>query len=242
MTEKDTLESTKLSLQNTDTMSDVKHNPVVSPLLSLLKGIPLCGDLIDNSIESLLKHFQTQKQKELLNIIESSAGTITSDMVNDVEFIMSYLKTGNAIAKLLNADKVKFYGNLLVNGYLSEQEKISADEFEEYLELLNSLSYRELEYLVLFKEFSSKHNGRLVYQNWTAFRMEFQNKFPNRNINSAFKRLQRTGFINEVIETGTVDEGTLSLDINSIGFEAEPEFFRFNEMVLKTFSENQANS
>lgn len=43
MTEKDTLESTKLSLQNTDTMSDVKHNPVVSSLLSLLKGIPLCG-------------------------------------------------------------------------------------------------------------------------------------------------------------------------------------------------------
>ena len=71
-------------------------------------------------------------------------------MVNDVEFIMSFAKTRNAVNKVLNGDKVKFYGNLLTNGYLNGKEKISTDEFEEYIELINTLSYRELEYFIIF--------------------------------------------------------------------------------------------
>lgn len=40
-----------------------------------------------------------------------------------------------------------------LNGYLSARGKILTDEFEEYLELINSLSYRELEYLLFLKSF-----------------------------------------------------------------------------------------
>ena len=121
-------------------------------------------------------------------------------MVNDVEFIMSFAKTQNAVNKALNGDKVKFYGNLLINGYLNGNDKISTDEFEEYIELINTLSYRELEYLSFFKEFSNEYKGRLVYQNWRKFCAEFRKKFPNRDVDSVFKRLQRTGFLSEVIE------------------------------------------
>lgn len=64
-------------------------------------------------------------------------------------------------------------------------------------------------------------------------------KFPYRDVDSVFKRLQRTGFLSEVIETSDVEGETLSLDINSVGFEAESEFSRFNEIVLKTFYESQ---
>lgn len=172
----------------------------------------------------------------------ASVGSVTSDMVNDVEFIMSFAKTRNAVNKVLNGDKVKFYGNLLTNGYLNGKEKISTDEFEEYIELINTLSYRELEYLSFFKEFSNEYNGRLVYQNWRKFCTEFRKKFPHRDVDSVFKRLQRTGFLSEVIETSDVEGETLSLDINSVGFEAESEFSRFNEIVLKTFYESQTAS
>ena len=103
-------------------------------------------------------------------------------------------------------------------------------------------SYRELEYLSFFKEFSNEYKGRLVYQNWRKFCAEFRKKFPNRDVDSVFKRLQRTGFLSEVIETADVEGETLSLDINSVGFEAEPEFSRFNEIVLKTLYEDQTTS
>ena len=178
--------------------------------------------------------YQNKKQQQFLEIINhASSGKITSDMVNDVEFIMSFLKTSNAINKLLNGDKVKFYGNLMVNGYWGEGDKISVDEFEEYLELINSFSYRELEYLSLFKKISDRYGGILANQNWEMFRIEFQSKFPNRDVYSVFKRLQRTGFISEVVTTGDVEGEVLTLDVKCIGFKIEPEFVRFNEIVLK---------
>lgn len=234
MNSKEMIESTKRDIQNMDTVLGIKNKPAVAALISSIKTIPFIGDFIDNSIENVLTDFQSKKQQQLLEIIDNtSIGTVTSDMINDVGFIMSFVKTVNAVNKLLNGDKVKFYGNLLVNGYLSERDKISADEFEEYLELINTLSYRELEYLSFFREFSTKYRGRLVYQKWREFSIEFRRNFQNRDAYSAFKRLQRTGFISEVIETADVEGETLSLDINSVGFEAESEFSQFNDIVLK---------
>ena len=242
MDSKEIIESAKLDLQNIDTIIDTKHNPVVSAFISSIKTVPYIGDLIDDSLEYTLTDFQSKKQQQLLEAINNApAGIVTSEMVNDVEFIMSFAKTRNAVNKLLNGDKVKFYGNLLVNGYLSERDKISTDEFEEYLELINSLSYRELEYLVFFKEFSNKHRGSLEYQNWREFCDVFRNKFPNRDVYSVFKRLQRTGFISEVIETEDVEEESTSLGINSVGFELEKEFYRFNEIVLETYGRESDN-
>ena len=236
MDSKEAIECAKLNLQNADTIMDIKHNPVASAAISFIKAIPCIGDLIDDSLEYALTDFQSKKQQQLLEVISNTpVGKVTSDMINDVEFIMSFAKINNAVNKLSNGDKVKFYGNLLVNGYLGEGDRMLVDEFEEYLELINSLSYRELKYLSFFKEYSDKYEGRLVHQNWKEFRIEFRNKIQNRDAYSVFKRLQRTGFISEVIETADIEGETLSLDNNSIGFEAEPEFSRFNEMILKKF-------
>ena len=101
------------------------------------------------------------------------------------------------------------------------------------MELINSLSYRELEYLSFFKEHSDKHRGILIYQHWEEFSKEFENKFPKRDVYFVYKRLERTGFISEVTETESVEENTGSLDIDSIGYKTESELSRFNEMVLK---------
>ena len=152
MDSKEMIDDAKMELQNVDTVIDVKHNPVISAFISTIKTVPYIGELIDDSLESVLSEFQSKKQQKLLEVIgQASLGTVTSDTVNDVEFIMGFAKTKNAVDKLSNGDKVKFYGNLLVNGYLNDKDKISVDEFEEYLELINSLSYRELEYLSFLK-------------------------------------------------------------------------------------------
>ena len=234
MDSKEMISEAKLELENIDMVIDVKHNPVISAFISLMKEMPFIGDLIDDSLESVLSDFQSKKQQKLLEVIgQASLGTVTSDMVNDVEFIMGFAKTKNAVDKLSNGDKVKFYGNLLVNGYLNDKDKISVDEFDEYVELINSLSYRELEYLSFFKEHSDKHRGILIYQHWEEFSKEFENKFPKRDVYFVYKRLERTGFISEVTETESVEENTGSLDIDSIGYKTESELSRFNEMVLK---------
>ncbi len=132
-------ENAKLSLQNAEAVIDVKNNPVVkSTILSVLKSIPLFGELIDSSIDVYLSSFQESKRQELIDLILSDV-TITSDMVNDIEFIFNFAKTVEAVNRLSSNDKVKYFANLLKNGYFV-CSKIQNDTFEEYLHLLSVLS------------------------------------------------------------------------------------------------------
>lgn len=139
----ESLENIKFSLYNSKEIADVKHNPVVKAMLSCLKRIPVLGELIDDTLDEALLKFQESKRNELLDIILSDSEHITTDMVNDVEFIMSFRKTIEAIDRLASNDKVLYFGNLLKNGYLGK-DKIQLDRFEEYFYAINSLSRRQL--------------------------------------------------------------------------------------------------
>lgn len=153
----ESFESAKLSLQNTEAVINVKNNPVVkSTILSVLKSIPLFGELIDTSIDVCLSTFQESKRQELLDLILSDV-TITSDMVNDIEFIFNFAKTVEAVNRLSTNDKVKYFANLLKNGYFVS-DKIQNDTFEEYLHLLSSLSSREIEHLWFLYKYQTENH------------------------------------------------------------------------------------
>ena len=133
-------ELAKLSLHNANDLIDIKENPVVDAvLLAPIKAIPIIGDLIDSSTNEVLENFQEKKEKELINVILKNGNLITSDMVNDVEFIINFNKVMEAVRRLAVNDKVKFLGNLIRNGYLSGMH-IENNLFEEYLNILNTMS------------------------------------------------------------------------------------------------------
>lgn len=154
------LESAKLLVRNAEQIANIKDNPVVKvTILSVLKSIPVFGELIDNAIDISLSDFQQRKRDELLEIILSDSDRITSDMVNDVEFIMNFGKTLEAVNRLATNDKVVYFASLLKNSYFTE-DKIKNDEFEEYLGVLSELSFREInlliEYIKRFKKIDIK--------------------------------------------------------------------------------------
>ncbi|OKZ72998.1 MAG: hypothetical protein BHV87_11215 [Clostridiales bacterium 36_14] len=89
------LEMAKNSLYNANEIKDIKENPVVeSVLLAPIKAIPVLGDLIDSSTNKLLNDFQQKKEQELLDVILQDDHSITSEMVNDVEFIINFARAG----------------------------------------------------------------------------------------------------------------------------------------------------
>ena len=75
MDSKEKIENVKLDLQNVATMTDVKHNPVISAFVSSIKTVPFLGDLIDDSLEYTLTEFQNRKQQQLLEVINKGALT-----------------------------------------------------------------------------------------------------------------------------------------------------------------------
>lgn len=236
------LELKKTELQNVKDLREIKENPVVDGvLLSFVKAIPIIGDMIDSSMNSMLEDFQNKKEKEFIDTILKNGDRITTDQVNDVEFIVNYARTLEAVKRLANNDKVKYYGNLIRNGYLSET-RIQNDEFEEFVTILNDMSYREIQYLVFFAECEKNSEVCLVHNGWSKFEVKFEQEFHLRNVYGIFERIKRTGFINELFETedGDVDNEQISgLDINGIGFETSGDFKRFNKIVLEEISNEE---
>jgi len=240
-------ESAKTYLHKANELVDIKNNPVVnSMLIAPLKSIPIVGDLIDSSTNTLLENHQKEKEQQLLNIILSGKDIITTEMVNDIEFIINFNKVLESVKRLATNDKVNFFGNLIKNGYLSG-DHIDSNLFEEYLNILNTMSFREIKYLTDYKlycEEISKNkkgnsNNNVNYNKWGIFSRDYskKNKISINELCSAFMRIKQTGFIDEVLETesGDVDEDNYSfnsLGIESNGFYIEKCFLKFYDMVL----------
>lgn len=220
---------------------EVKENPVTETIVELLKVVPGIGDLIDSSINHAIDSFQEKKQKELIDVILKKSSMITSEQVNDVEFIFNFARTVDAVKRLATNDKVKFFGNLIRNGYLVD-EKIESSRFDEYFEILGEMSFREIEYLVAYKQYcdSKAINGKRVkYNHYVSFSREYakQMNIDLHSIYNTFMRLKRTGFVDENLETetGQVDEGNVpALTVDGGGFYIDRLFLDFYNMVLNS--------
>lgn len=230
------LEVLKASLQSVNELADIKSNPVVeSVLMPMIKAFPVIGDMIDSAINVKIDEFQNKKEQELVEFILKDKYTITSEMINDVEFIVNYARTKEAVRRLATNDKVRFFGNLIRNGYLSGGH-IENDTFEEYLEVLVTLSYRQLECMAEFYQASRSTKGRMVDRYWKDFKKN--SKYSESDINFIFKQLVRTGFINEERDAWTPaseEDAVLEVDMSGAlrGYEFDASFIEFYDMVLK---------
>lgn len=229
-------ELAKVTLQNATDIADIKSNPVVdSGLMSVVKAIPVIGDMLDSSTNKLIENFQKKKEQEFIDIVLKDKHSITSDMVNDVEFIVNYNRTLEVVHRLATNDKVRYFGNLIRNGYLSGGH-IENSEFEEYLDVLNTMSYREIQYLVdYFKYCNGKHiKNREKFNIWYQFKQEYSSKMGIRSnkLFDAFSRISNTGFVQSfyVTEQSSV-EGTRVSEI-----PAEQEGFLINNCFHKFYN------
>lgn len=208
------LESTKLSLINSEQLEEIKNNPATkATILSVIKAIPVLGELIDGTIDASLNKFQQSKRNELLDIILSTPETITSEMVNDVEFIINFAKTLEAVNRLGSNDKVKYFANIIKNGYLSEL-RITDGEFEEYLYALSTMSYRQINILIdlyIYElnnvvednaEDKTKKNNKLAprHDTWSTFVDSIAEKYTvtQEDVISILSSISKTGFCSEV--------------------------------------------
>ena len=159
-----------------------------------------------------------------------------------------------AVQRLATTDKVEYFGNLIRNGYL-QGKHIDGSIFDEYIHILNTMSYREIQYLVEYKKYcedsskrgkSTKHiNGRTYSNKYESFCNEYskQIKVSPGEVDYVFLHIKQTGFIEEEFETesGDVDENDNtfdSLDVESKGYYITKEFLDFYEMVLKRNENN----
>ena len=232
----------KESFEKAKKVAEIKSNPVTEcVLMPWVRAIPVIGDMVDSSMNKVIEEFQHKKEQELIEVILRDENSITSEMVNDIEFIVNYNRTLEVVRRLATNDKVKYFGNLIRNGYLSGGH-IENSEFEEYIDILNSMSYREIQCLIDYKMYCDEKNKdkKFRYNRWDYFRSHYTKlkQITAHELWSVFMRLKRTGFIEEEYETESgdvdTDDNTFnSLSVESNGFCIDDSFERFYDMVLK---------
>lgn len=176
------------------------HNPVAHEIMAIYRTLVPFGDVVDTTINEIISSFIRKKHELLLNKILSDHELICTVDVNDVEFIMNFKKTLDAVNRLSNNDKIDYLANLLKNGYM-KNNRIHNDEFEEYLRLLTELSYREINYIFFLYDFENK-NDITEEDYWYKFMNEFERKFhiPRFESYEIYKRISNTGIIFEELK------------------------------------------
>ena len=185
----DKLELAKQELNYADGIVKAYQNPVIKSVVDFLKTIVPLGSFIDAYTEKQLNDFQNSKLQKFIDLLVCETSNITSDMVNDIEFIMNFKKTVEAVYRLSTNDKVEYFSNLLRNSYLA-YDRIDNDVYDEYIHVLNTLSYREIRYL----KFIFQH-GITSDEFGEAFATEFN--MSRWDYPDIYKRLVSTGFVQE---------------------------------------------
>jgi len=142
---------------NASKKADICDNTLAQMIVSGLGKFPIVGEVIDVATIGIREKLKKDRNERLASVLEiiMSDNTITPDMVNGIEPIMAFAKMFNVARRLIRNDKLKFLANLYKNLILEEDRDYN--QFEEYLERLESLSYRELQ--ILF----SLHQNQLSY-------------------------------------------------------------------------------
>lgn len=215
----------------------VQNSYVVgSGIMPFIRAIPIIGDMISTSTEKALSDFQEKKQMELINGILESNELVTAEKVNDIEFIINFSKSVESVKRLATNDKVKYFGNLLKNGYLTD-ERIDNNDFEEFSNIINNLSYKEINYLYFIKQNSKENKISGNSMEWSKFRDAFSNEFNVSKfvVSDIFTSLKRTGFIEElyITESSEVNDNQIDeIEIDGNGYTLTSSFDRFCKFVL----------
>lgn len=128
-------------LHKTEICENVFDNPVIKNLISF---IPAFGTGIDSAIHNVLKEEQDKRLQRICEIIISD-NQITTNQINDVKDIVSFIKMLDVARKLITNDKLEYLARLYKNLIIEEEKNYNL--YEEYLRRLDELSFREIEIL-----------------------------------------------------------------------------------------------
>lgn len=144
-------------------------------LMSSIRAVPILGDMISTATSKAIDDFQEKKQKELVDAILNDDEIITFEKFDNVEFLINFAKTMDAVKRLATNDKIKYFSNLLKNGYFRES-LIDNSRFEEYYNILMTLSYREISIIYELNKICSNYD-KTEKRRGEIFYNELENKY-----------------------------------------------------------------
>lgn len=169
-------------------------------LRALVQLIPL-GSSVDTEISLRYAKMNEQRTKVFFDELNDGKIVLTQEIIDSNDFLHCYFITYKYALKTKKKEKIEMFANLLKSNF-SKDILNDSDEYEEYLEILYELSYREFKMLNLLNQYELRFpilENENVYQRLNRFWGEYVNDLkqllgiPESEIHFLLIRLSRTG-------------------------------------------------
>jgi len=204
---------------------EYKDHPVLTALIQLITPYVYALDTL------LMTHLQSFRDSRLIIFFDELADVkieLRPDLLVSENFLHCCFDTVRAAINTHRREKIKMFARLL-NSYTIEENFASIDEYEDYLRLLQDITYREYRILATLDKYEARfplkedeNEGQRINRLWNHFTDELITELglPKDEINDIMARVSRTGCY-ELLRTYTMgSKGKLT-----------PSYFRLKKMV-----------
>lgn len=206
-----------------------RSNGVIRALVQL---IPLnIGSAADTLAMSKIEAMRKERLTTFFDELANGNIELTEELLGSEEFLHFFFATSTAALRSRRHEKIKLFAKLLKSSLGSEHQR-DADELEELLDILDTLSYTEWQALLMLEKHSSKAataeveqelQRRLKFGPMFISELETELGIPSGEIPSFLNRIERTGLYSR-FDAGFSDYS------GGIGY-LTPRFFRLKRFI-----------
>lgn len=187
-------------------LSDMyQTNPAIRALIQL---VPIVS-VADAALVTKIEKTRTERARVFFDELGNGTVQLTQEMIESEDFLHCYFSTLKAASNSHRREKIRYFARLLTSS-ITLSEISTIDEYEEYLSILDDLSFRELELLIVLSRYEKEYflqddKNPLQRANrlWDQFSPEVCSKFSisDGELDGMLARLNRTGLYKTIIGT-----------------------------------------
>ncbi|PKR82844.1 hypothetical protein [Heyndrickxia camelliae] len=195
-------------IKNNVKESVIKHYEKQSVVRSLIQLIPF-GAMLDTYVTSTFNNILIERSRTFFDELGTGKFILTPELIENEDFLHAFFSTyKNAIYTRQRA-KIRFFARLLINSF----EISSINEFEDYLKILDELTYREIYILYTLYEFEHEICSSIFGNDRSYIKLINSHKYWNNFTNKITSDLNITsvempGLIHRLSRTGCYLEFT----------------------------------
>ena len=181
----------------------------LNPIIALPSAVTVVGIEL---LETALKERQERQLKTFFDKLNEGKITLDKETIANKEFLHRYFITLRTVLKTNRDEKIKVLADFFINRGSRNLDGSHTDIYEEYLGIIDELSYRELLILRTLEEFEKRligssdgniENGKLqkMIKYWAKFKNTVSAFTEGSTLVPALmKRLERSGLF-QIVET-----------------------------------------
>jgi len=158
------------------------------------------GSAIDVVLTKTLENIQEERAVAFFDELSKGDVVVDEKLLESEDFLHAYYATTKYALNSRRREKIRMFARLLKSS-LTEDEIKDIDEYEDYLKILDELSYREILALKTLDEYSKtpkteeQNDLQWTIQFWDEFesRLARELNIPHEQVVNFMNRIARTG-------------------------------------------------